>query len=317
MMSISTTSGRWTSIRRRPSRPSPASATTSTPLTVCSSERIPARKSLWSSTSRTRIVDMALTPPDRPVPRGPRSRGRRHGCGCRGPVRIPPPGCPPSSWTRSAIPSRPRLPRRGGLLLGGATSKPTPSSRTTSSRTLSLWRSSIQTCRAAACRTTLVSASCTTRKQAIASSGESGAPDRWPTTCTSQPVRCWWLFGEPAQGRFQAEGVEHGRAQLQRQAAHLLSGLLQERGAFVQPRQGGRPGQAPRGVEVQGDGGQDLPDFVVQFAGQVAALLLLDLHQPAGQGLQPVRVLPQRSSARFRSVTSCHEADSACRRATR
>jgi hypothetical protein len=43
-------------------------------------------------------------------------------------------------------------------------------------------------------------------------------------------------LAEPAQGRFQAEGVEHGRPQLECEAAHLLPRLLQERAAFFQPR---------------------------------------------------------------------------------
>jgi hypothetical protein len=71
------------------------------------------------------------------------------------------------------------------------------------------------------------------------------------------------LFGDAAHVRFQAAVVQHGRAQLERQPAHLFARLQKERGAFVQSRLGGVSGQGPCGVKVQTDGGQDLAELVV------------------------------------------------------
>ena len=89
-------------------------------------------------------------------------------------------------------------------------------------------------------------------------------------------------LGQPLERRYEPEVVEHRRAQLYGQAAHVL-----ERAHDVLPQLGERRARRVVGqrflerFQPQQDGGERLAGLVVELAGQPASLQLLRLHHPA------------------------------------
>ena len=79
--------------------------------------------------------------------------------------------------------------------------------------------------------------------------------------------------------------VEDARAQVERERADALEQLLHQRLGLPEPL--GQRGRRRLGhVEGEAQAGEELADLVVELAGEVAALGLLHLHQPAGEPLQ-------------------------------
>ena len=98
------------------------------------------------------------------------------------------------------------------------------------------------------------------------------------------------LFAQPLQRRRQPQVVEHRRAQRRRQAAYLLDGILDDANGFaLQLRQRLRLLQPFAQLQVDLDGREQLPQFVVQLHGDAAALLLLHLQHALRQRLELAR----------------------------
>src|SRR5690348_17742030 len=91
-----------------------------------------------------------------------------------------------------------------------------------------------------------------------------------------------------AQRRDQAEVVELQRPQAERELAHALERVARGVDALADlPRQR-RAAGAHRGLELDLERGQRLPDVVVQVAREPPALFFLDLEEAAREGAQPL-----------------------------
>ena len=92
----------------------------------------------------------------------------------------------------------------------------------------------------------------------------------------------------------QAEVVEHRRMQQLRQVAHVLQRRFRDRAPLVERPARARVGldAAHRHAHLHLDGGQRLPDRVVELAREAAPLLFLRGDQPGRQPLEVAPVLP-------------------------
>ena len=181
---------------------------------------MPARTSAWSSASSTRIIRSPLLPPAAveremlraaPCPaRAPSAaRTSRRRAPCAPPCR-PGRGCAPFA-ARARTESR---------------SKPRPSSRTESaSRPPAVNRRSHRL-RARAWRSTLLIASCATRKHAVSVSGASSGGASLGFEMRVQAGDARLAVEVRAQRGGQAEVVELRRAQAERELAHALERVL-------------------------------------------------------------------------------------------
>ena len=270
-MSITTTSGRSRGSDRTASSAVPASPTGSRPSSRSSSSRRPLRSTAWSSTSRMRTGSLTGPP------------GRRQ------------PRCRPRGRTRSAGPRRAARRARGSRPGRGARSAPRGRSRAPSSSTTRRTRdpravATMLTLVASLCRTTLVSASCTTRKRAtwtrLGQLGVEAAQVHVDLHASGRPHALGLLLDRrrepalPQRGRPQAGGQ---LPQRRRRGGHLAAQL----GDPLAERPLGDV--ALEGPQVHRDRGQRLPGLVVELAGEPGPLGLLGLdrapHALAGRPL--------------------------------
>ena len=202
-MSISTTSGFSSRTSRTASAPSAAWPTTSMPSWASSRAANPARTRAWSSASSTRIIaaPAALSPgqpgPDREAPIRPAR---------------PAVSCPPSAVARSVMPRIPRPPRASAAARRARPFGPVVLDLDHQVAVVRPIRT--LTREASACRTTLVSASCTIRYPAA--STPRGRASRRDPHVDAEARR----LGPPHQLRHVAQ-ARRGRAR------HLLAGPAQ------------------------------------------------------------------------------------------
>ena len=108
-----------------------------------------------------------------------------------------------------------------------------------------------------------------------------------------QPGQRGLPLGVPAQRRLQAQIVEHGRAQVQREVMHLFQHALDHLEALFQARrQGVGARRLQQRLQVHFGDGEGLADFVVELAREVPAFGLLHFHQPAGKHLKSFGGIP-------------------------
>src|SRR5438132_7828999 len=101
------------------------------------------------------------------------------------------------------------------------------------------------------------------------------------TNSESGPSRL--AISQPAERRWQTQLVEDGGPQLEGQPAHLIEGPVDQRKRF---REGTFPGRALtplHRLQIELHGGQQLTEFVVELARDLAPFSLLRLEQAPRQ----------------------------------
>ena len=278
-MSMMTTSGLCSSARRTLSRPSAASATTAMSGCFSSSARRPSRTTVWSSASSMRMGIVFVV-----------SRwGAFSATGSSARMEVPRPGCesmarrPPRRRTRSSMPSRPRPRTTRG-------SKPSPSSRTLK-RTRPASRAQlhfdiVRIRMAGGIVDRLL-------YQAVDAGLVLVGEVVCPLVGSENDVESGALAGlarVPVEGGDESEIVEHGRTEEQGEVADFVDGFLGQAAYGVQViARFPDVDRASGALGLHQDGGERLAHFVVQFAGEGAALVLL---RPEELGRQLLQVGP-------------------------
>ena len=137
---------------------------------------------------------------------------------------------------------------------------------------------------ARACLTAFRRSSWTERKTVIwISSGTSG-PAALGRHLRPEPVFLLELPAEPLEGRFQAQIIEHGRADLEGQGPGALDGLVEECERLFDVFHAAEHGVALHLPEAGPDHGQRLADMIVKVGGDGPAFAFLRQSQFSASG---------------------------------
>ena len=153
-------------------------------------------------------------------------------------------------------------------------------------RAVPLDRSSSSIRFAAAWRTTLVTASWTTRKHVIASSGAGSWASASMLTPRREPGALRLRVHVPAQRGGQPEVVEQRGPEVEGELAHAAEQALDDRRASRRSTRRRGVAAPPQHQQVDADRGEGLAHLVVELPRDVPALRLLDLEQRRRQRLE-------------------------------